>query len=410
MAHFDPASREEEAREEIAATRVPRALAAALTAAFLALLASGPALELGAALGRRSEVLAALPPAPGGALARARAAIAELESRFDARSALVRAVRAPAQALLLGAFGYGNERAYPGRDGWLFFREDFDHLTAGPPARAAERAAAAVIGFRDRLAERGIALVVLPAPDKLAIEPARFVRDAPPPPLRPAAEEAWLAALADAEVEVLDPAPRLARDEISGRAVYLARDTHWSPEAVDAVARDLALVLRAVVALPAGDPARWREDALAVEGTGDTAALLGLSGSAPRSARQRVEIRPVTSGAAGGRPWRPARGAPVLLLGDSFSAVYSQPELGWGAGAGLAERLSFHLGLPVDRITRNAGGASATREALADDLARDPARLAGVAVVVWQFAAREITRGEWRPVSLSRSVPRGPAR
>ena len=73
----------------------------------------------------------------------------------------------------------------------------------------------------------------------------------------------------------------------------------------------------------------------------------------------------------------------MLLLGDSFSAVYSQAELGWGTGAGLAERLSWHLGLPVDRIVRNAGGATAAREALAAALAAEPGRLDGVRVVVW---------------------------
>jgi len=396
MAHFDPSSREEEAREEIAATRVARPLAATLLAFFLALLASGPALETVAALGEGSEIWTELPHSDGGTLAHARAIIAELEARFDHRSELVRRVRPPAQELLLAALHYGNERAYVGRDGWLFFRPDFDHLTSPARSGELEAAAAAVIDFRDRLAAAGVALVVVPAPVKLAIEPERFVAGAPVPPLRPAAEAAWRAALDRAGVEVLDPAPRLARIARSGRAAYLARDTHWRPEAMDEVARELAVVLRGVAALPPGEAGRHLERALAVEGAGDTAALLGLPAGRGGLARERVEIRPVS--APDGAPFRPTRGAPVLLLGDSFSAVFSQSDLGWGAGGGLGERLAFHLGLPVDRILRNAGGASATRAALADELARDPARLDGVLVVVWQLAAREITQGEWRPI------------
>jgi alginate O-acetyltransferase complex protein AlgJ len=135
-----------------------------------------------------------------------------------------------------------------------------------------------------------------------------------------------------------------------------------------------------------------------VEGIGDVARLLGLPERAARRWRESVETRRVL--AADGAPWRPTHGAPVLLLGDSFTAVFSQGDLGWGGGAGLAERLSFHLGLPVDRIVRNAGGASATREALAAELASDPTRLDGVRVVVWQLAARELTQGAWRPVEL----------
>jgi hypothetical protein len=95
------------------------------------------------------------------------------------------------------------------------------------------------------------------------------------------------------------------------------------------------------------------------------------------------------------------------LLGDSFSAIYSRPELGFGGGAGLAERLADHLGLPVDRILRNSGGASETRAALAAELARDPARLAGVRAVVWELAAREVSRGDWRSIPLDATAGTG---
>ena len=177
-------------------------------------------------------------------------------------------------------------------------------------------------------------------------------------------------------------------------ASYLERDTHWRPEAMDEAARAVAVELRALADLPVGDPARFGESEATVDGTGDLDGLLGAAGGVPR---QRVTTRPVST--AGAR-WRPERGAPVLVLGDSFTAVYSQGDLGWGAGAGFAERLAFHLGLAVDRIARNAGGASATREALAAELARDPSRLDGIAAVVWQLAAREISGGDWREVDL----------
>jgi alginate O-acetyltransferase complex protein AlgJ len=203
-----------------------------------------------------------------------------------------------------------------------------------------------------------------------------------------------LEAVANAGVEIVDPSSFLHRRADTGTATYLLADTHWRPEAVDDVARHVAVALRASDSLPVGDPARFREEAQAIEGLGDTAVLLDLPRRVARSLYQRVETRRVTT--ADGAPWRPTRGAPVLLLGDSFSAVFSQPDLGWGSGAGLAERLSFHLGLPVDRIVRNAGGASATRRALVDELRSDPGRLEGVRVVVWEVAARELSQGSWQ--------------
>ena len=106
-----------------------------------------------------------------------------------------------------------------------------------------------------------------------------------------------------------------------------------------------------------------------------------------------------------------------MLLGDSFTNIYSLESMGFGTHGGLAEHLSLALGWPIDRIARNAGGASATREALADDLARHDAivsrgdvpptreRLADTKVVVWQFAMRELLSGDWRPVALPDARP-----
>jgi alginate O-acetyltransferase complex protein AlgJ len=103
---------------------------------------------------------------------------------------------------------------------------------------------------------------------------------------------------------------------------------------------------------------------------------------------------------AAGRPWRRDPDAEVLLLGDSFTNVYSDPALGWGRGAGLAEQLSFVLGRPIDKLALNAGGAHATREALARALGTGRARLEGKRLVIYQFATRELSGGDWRPVAL----------
>jgi hypothetical protein len=88
------------------------------------------------------------------------------------------------------------------------------------------------------------------------------------------------------------------------------------------------------------------------------------------------------------------------VLGDSFTNVFSQPDLGWGAGAGLAEQLAYHLEAPVDRIAINAGGAHASREELARSLARGEGRLTGTQVVILQFAVRELSFGDWRVIPL----------
>jgi alginate O-acetyltransferase complex protein AlgJ len=70
--------------------------------------------------------------------------------------------------------------------------------------------------------------------------------------------------------------------------------------------------------------------------------------------------------------------------------------MGWGEQAGFAEALSQAVGLRVDRIARNADGAHASRE----DLQREAGRLDGKKVVLWQFAARELSLGDWKVLPL----------
>ena len=64
--------------------------------------------------------------------------------------------------------------------------------------------------------------------------------------------------------------------------------------------------------------------------------------------------------------------------------------------------LAVITGRPVDRIVQNAGGAWATRDQLARELARGSDRLAQKRLVIFQFAERELASGDWRPVELSR--------
>ncbi len=100
--------------------------------------------------------------------------------------------------------------------------------------------------------------------------------------------------------------------------------------------------------------------------------------------------------------------AEILLLGDSFSNVYSLNEMGWGEAGGFAEQLSYELKRPVDAIIRNDNGAYATREMLSQELASGNDRLAGKKVVIWEFAIRELAVGNWRvkstPMKLGQSI------
>ena len=441
-------TREDAARIEVGETKVSPVLARAIVAAFVAAIVSASLAEL--AWTRRApdegaapaawSVLAAVPSEVSVRLAELAAAgdvgwwartvtanravlaaLSGFERALQDESAIAGRLRPPTQLATSRWLGAGNERVYPGRDGWLFYRPDVEFLTGRgflEPAELARRATAAtewtapiqsdprtaILQLKSDLDARGIALVVVPTPVKPAIHPERLSgRDASDPPQSPS-YRALLADLARAGVLVFDGSALLAA-ETSGGAQYLATDTHWRPEAMELAAETLADFIRATVPLPAVPDPGFLVEPTEVRGVGDTARMLDLPEGQSLYRPETVWLRRVLQ--ADGTPWRPSRDADVLVLGDSFSNIYSLPSMGWGDSAGLVEQLSRALRRPADRIVQNDQGAHATREMLRQAIQQSGQgggdRLAGTRVVVYQFAARELAFGDWRAVALPRA-------
>jgi alginate O-acetyltransferase complex protein AlgJ len=424
--------REEQARREVGVTAVARPVAAALVALFLMTIASGAALQLLAPSGAaglakafgtftRQAAGAFEVAARQGFFAGNRAthrAIDELETTIEEQSRLREMLQPNVQYLLSSKLGVGNEQVYLGSGERLYFRPGVDYVT-GPPflsPRVLERRALggdewtlpphpdplpAIRGWAEALAERGIRLLLVPTPVKASIEPDGLAGELTVPPAwQNPSYEAWVAAATEAGAQVFDPAPLLIASLEQG-AAFLRADTHWRPEVVERVGEALAREIEGSVDLgPAS--ASYRRQAVTVSNRGDLYDLLGVPPLLALVQPEEVTIRRVVDRAR--RLWRPDANAEILLLGDSFTNVYSMPELGWGEGAGLAEQLAANLGRPVDKIAVNAGGAYGARERLIGELAAGRDRLAGKKIVVWQFAQRELAVGDWKPLPLDEPV------
>jgi len=329
----------------------------------------------------------------------------------------------PVQAIMAQRLGVGNEKAYVGRGGWLFYRPGFDYVT-GPgfldARRLAFRAAQgsewqapqqpdprkAIVQFHRQLAERGITLIVVPTPIKPSIHPEKFSArlDGFAEPVQNASFQQFIDDLAREGVLVYDPAPQLVEQRAkTGAPQFLATDTHWRPEAMEFAARQLASFISEHATLPAAPSPGYRTEKLEVSSLGDIANMMQLPPDQTVFPKQTVAINQVLS--AGGEMWRPSRSADVLLLGDSFTNIYSFGALGWGESAGFGEQLSLALERPVDAIVRNDAGSYATREMLSAELARGRDRLDGKSVVVYQFAARELAVGDWKLIDLELGTP-----
>jgi hypothetical protein len=250
----DEAQREEEAERELGTTDVGPGLARALVCAFLATIAAVPALQLASRRGPDVRPLVTGVPSE--------CAIERFERAVEDDSLTGAWLLPRLQAFLTGALRVGNEQVYLGRDGWLFHRPGVDYATGRGflDAEALERRrrggdacegppepdpVAAIAGFADELAGRGIHLVVLPTPVKAVVEPARFARRRVAPPfLQNPSFRAFSTALDARGVDVFDPTPLLLAPDS-----YLPTDTHWRPEAVERVAAALAERLEASGAL-----------------------------------------------------------------------------------------------------------------------------------------------------------------
>lgn len=352
----------------------------------------------------------------------------------------------PTQSVLTGWLGAGNEQVYPGRSGWLYYRPDVDYLT-GPgfledralarfrkrggdprplPNAASDRIAGgadvsrqkpggvtrnpdprpAILSFHRQLASRGIRLIVLPVPVKPLVEPTALLRGGRTvvQDLQNASYAQLIQELEQAGVEVCDITQQLSRSRLADRPQYLATDTHWTPAAIEEAAAALRMQIdRSMPGGPAHPPDAYPTATQLVRNLGDTAALLRLPAHSQLFAPESVQIVQVLS--PDGKLWQPDKSASILLLGDSFTNIYSQVELGWGTSAGLAEQLSRQLKRPIDRLAQNDNGAFATRLALSQDLARGRDRLAGKKIVIWEFSMRELSSGDWRVVPPGPGAP-----
>ena len=356
----------------------------------------------------RAEIAAVGSPRDALRLAPSVREITGFEDALEDASALDGAILPRAQQVLSRYLGVGNEQAYLGRDGEMYYRPDVDYAT-GPGFLDAAHLARRVKGgpswedvphgdplpairsLHAALQARGISLVVVPVPVKPVLQAQGLAPFAHPRGVAHNPSYAsFIDTLASDGVRAFDATAILAVTE----EAYLRTDTHWTPRAVERVAAALAAYTRDEVGLTTRAHAGYARGAEEIENIGDVATMLKLPPRPGIIAPERVEIRPVATST--GETWGPDPTARVLLLGDSFTDIYSLGAMGWGEGAGLAEQLSHALQEPVDRIALNAGGAYAARQELSRQLMRGDDRLAGKEVVVYQFAVRELYSGDWR--------------
>ena len=432
MENLEHESREAQAAREVGITDVSRRVATVFSGVFLLLILAVPVIEIVLDARKPGSHWSELSAAPARAVQAARSSgllaanrgllgsMNAFEDALNERSYVAARALSMFQWVMTRHLKAGNEQVVLGRRGWLYFRPAVDHVT-GPgfldasvlarkeaSENVGERAARpdpipALADFATQLADRGIALVVVPLPVKAAIHPEGLARDMLEDlPLENPSFEVFMNRLAELDIPAYSPAGRIAdlRRAKTGTQwpQFLRTDSHWTPQAMETTAAGVAEFVTRHVTLPETRSANLVRRETWVEGRGDLAALLRLPMRRPLFLPERVPTQRVTQ--TSGEPWAADSAADVLVLGDSFTNIYSQGELGWGEGAGFAEQLSFFLRRPVDRLAVNAGGPAAARERLASAIASGQDILAGKRLVIYAFSSRELSSGDWRLVEI----------
>ena len=304
--------------------------------------------------------------------------------------------------------------AIVGEGGWLFFVPELRALSVGPfwgeDATKVTRSSnpqyadplAAIVDFHDQLRKAGIELLVVPVPAKATVYPEKVsslghIPAADGSDRVDTNHQRFYQLLRERGVTVLDLTPQfIERRHEEGPSLFCKTDTHWSGLAIDLAARTVAERVQDRPWLEGVTKSRLESETRNVTITGDLARMIDKAGPS----RETLPLTFVSMRRGGELvPVAPARESPVLLIGDSHTLVFHDPEL-FARGAGLPDHLALRLGFPVDLVGIRGSGATTTRI----ELLRRRDNLKGKKLVIWCFSCREFTESitGWRKVPVIR--------
>ncbi|MBN1818010.1 MAG: hypothetical protein JW828_11675 [Sedimentisphaerales bacterium] len=291
------------------------------------------------------------------------------------------------------------EKVLIGRDGWLFYKPGVNVLLSRPRPISgnpgADDPVAAIVAFREALAERGIELLVVVAPNKESVYPDKLTwRAAGMSGVVGPKTVGLLRRLDAAGVKTVDLFAVFDRvRQTGGPPLYLIQDSHWSPEGVAVAAKAIAGQIIDYGWIERGDIAFEIRPAV-VERVGDVLRMLQVprleQEAVPETIRCGQVIRSDT-----GATYKDDPDSQVLILGDSFLRIYETDEPG---SAGLIAHLAGQLKQPLTSLVSDGGASTLVRQ----ELYRRPALWKNKKIVVWEFVERDIELGAegWQIIPL----------
>ena len=323
------------------------------------------------------------------------------EDRLEKQAWSANALRPAMQSVRFAAYGDLGEKGLAGRGGWLFYKPGVNFLIESWPQDSPQAPDAGdpldvIVAFRDALAARGIALLMMPAPGKASVYPDRLSgRVARTGTDVRGHARAFMDRMDKAGVAYVDLFDLFdsARVDANAPPLYLAQDTHWSPEGLRRAATAVAKRILDEGWIERGTTS-YDERPVTVERQGDVLRMMDSPRIAAAFEPQSVECTQIIDPATG-EPYTDDPDSPVLVLGDSFLRIYEHDEPG---SAGFIAHLARELNRPLASIVNDGGASTLVRQ----ELQRKPELLRGKKLVIWEFVERDLRYGMegWQIVSL----------
>ena len=289
--------------------------------------------------------------------------------------------------LSLSPLKEGNRNVRIGKDGWLFLDDAIESLTGQGPfhdepfpfKKDGNSPVDAIKRFADQLDNFGARLILVSIPSKAMIYPEKINHNIKGPISHPDAERLVSELNSLPNLDVLDLTKSLFNLK-KDKKVFLKQDTHWTPEAMEEAAKIIANHIKSmdINIDKVNLKPKQKEGRKAY---GDLVEKINIWDGAFN--QESVIAKPIKGNTRD-------RNSEIILLGDSFTNIYSSNEgLGWGNNAGLPEHIASNVGTPIDVISINGGGATEVRKKLAQRRGSSE-DMENKKVVIWAITCRDL--------------------
>jgi hypothetical protein len=292
-------------------------------------------------------------------------------------------------------------KAVAGSDGYLFYQNSLKYVVGGDLEKQpkGKNPLPIIVEFKRQLEQRGVDFLFVPVPTKLEIYPEKLdpalskrVGAGVNPIVNPYVRKLLLA-LSKQGVEVVDLLPAfLDAKGGAGEPIFQRQDTHWTDRGLRLAAERLGARIQRYPWY--AELSRHRK-AFDMRETSFTR-FGDLHSRLPDGEQKKYTPETLAAHQVFGpdqQPYSDDPESPIVLLGDSFTAVYQLMDV---EHAGVSAHVARAIGYPVDLVMSYGGGPNVRQKLLR----RGWESLESKRLVIWMMTARDLHDywEDWEPL------------